>query len=307
MSDIWAAAHQGDLVRLEELLNSGEDPNAHQPASKSAYRPTPLAYAVWGDQPDALRLLLEHGGDPNRADGDGNYHPLHWAVYKGDHADCAQLLVDAGADVMVRTLRGFTALELARGQNELVGGKPFVASVLEDAQRYPRPPWDPPSPRTSTAAPPTAAAGGAAPLLPPSAGAAPAFSTSARVWLEASASACISVMLILAISAAYVFITLAYMSAGPSGAMLNCCRGRKAGVRGEREKGGGGETRHRQRGAREMGLSHLWLQAHDHEGGQNVERDDDDDQPGDPVLLLGAHDAAGLGAGDHCVDRGRTL
>ena len=95
MSDIWAAAHQGDLVRLEELLNSGEDPNAHQPESKSAYRPTPLAYAVWGDQPDALRLLLEHGGDPNRADGDGNYHPLHWAVYKGDHADCAQLLVDA--------------------------------------------------------------------------------------------------------------------------------------------------------------------------------------------------------------------
>jgi len=26
MSDIWAAAHQGDLVRLEELLDSGEDP-----------------------------------------------------------------------------------------------------------------------------------------------------------------------------------------------------------------------------------------------------------------------------------------
>jgi len=30
MSDIWAAAHQGDLVRLEELLDSGENEFSHQ-------------------------------------------------------------------------------------------------------------------------------------------------------------------------------------------------------------------------------------------------------------------------------------
>ena len=29
---------------------------------------------------------------------DNNYRPLHWASYKDDNSECAQLLVDAGAD-----------------------------------------------------------------------------------------------------------------------------------------------------------------------------------------------------------------
>ncbi|KAL1529714.1 hypothetical protein AB1Y20_000652 [Prymnesium parvum] len=65
---------------------------------------------------------------------DGNYHPLHWASYKSDHAECAQLLVEAGADISVRTKRGFTPLEIARGQNNVVSSKPGVAAVLEQAQ-----------------------------------------------------------------------------------------------------------------------------------------------------------------------------
>lgn len=55
--------------------------------------------------------------------------------------DLLQLLVDAGADTSVTTKRGFTPLEIARGQNNVVSSKPGVAAVLESAQIVPRVPW----------------------------------------------------------------------------------------------------------------------------------------------------------------------
>ena len=72
---------------------------------------------------------------------DNNYHPLHWASYKSDHAECAQLLVDSGAELNVKSARGFTPLQMATGNNNLVSAKPGVAAVLEDATRHPRPSW----------------------------------------------------------------------------------------------------------------------------------------------------------------------
>ena len=62
MSSFWAAAHEGDIDRLRELLDQGQDLDAYPPAGDSAYRPTALAYAVWGNQPDAVALLLERAG-----------------------------------------------------------------------------------------------------------------------------------------------------------------------------------------------------------------------------------------------------
>ena len=121
---------------------------------------------------------------------DQNYRPLHWASYKSDHAECAQLLVDAGADPNVTTARGFTPLQLAHGQNSNVSSKPGVAAVLEEAARHPRQPWQPangapqpppadeapptghqdPAPEAPEAPTPTAEAGGnAAPESPPAA------------------------------------------------------------------------------------------------------------------------------------------
>ena len=63
------AAYQGDLTRMRGSIESGHDVNALPPSWKSVYQPTALAYAVWGNQPEAVRFLLEHGADPNLPDG----------------------------------------------------------------------------------------------------------------------------------------------------------------------------------------------------------------------------------------------
>lgn len=68
-STIWDAAFQGDLEALREHARNGMDVNAWPPAWKSAYQPTALSYAVWGNKPAAVKLLLQLGADPNRPDG----------------------------------------------------------------------------------------------------------------------------------------------------------------------------------------------------------------------------------------------
>ena len=47
---------------------------------------------------DAVRLLLEHGADPNAREPGDNTTPLHWAAAHG-HVDVVRGLLDAGADV----------------------------------------------------------------------------------------------------------------------------------------------------------------------------------------------------------------
>lgn len=65
----WDAAFQGDVASLKEHIERGANVNAWPPAWKSAYQPTALSYAVWGNQPSAVNVLLENGANPNQPDG----------------------------------------------------------------------------------------------------------------------------------------------------------------------------------------------------------------------------------------------
>ncbi len=47
---------------------------------------------------DAVRLLLEHGADPNAREAGDNTCALHWAAAQG-HLEAVRALLDAGADV----------------------------------------------------------------------------------------------------------------------------------------------------------------------------------------------------------------
>lgn len=91
---IREAAGQGDLPRLKALLDS--HPELLDDAGGPGVR-TALHQAVFGNQPEAIALLLERGADPNiRCEGD-NAYPLHFAVEKNKFP-IVKLLMEHGAD-----------------------------------------------------------------------------------------------------------------------------------------------------------------------------------------------------------------
>lgn len=142
VADACAAAAYGMNERLRETLASHpEDANDLQTGN------SPLGWAAYGHQPEAARILLqhgaiverapydakawgpaamvaskdvarvllEHGADPNWRDEGGNTS-IHCAIRSrivGDPAEFVKLLVESGADVTLRNLDGRTALDEA--------------------------------------------------------------------------------------------------------------------------------------------------------------------------------------------------
>ena len=85
------ACADGDLAALRELLQN--DPSlAREPLSGGT---TALHAAV--RHPEALRLLVEHGANPNARDQGDNATPLHFAAAQGI-VESVRILLDAGAD-----------------------------------------------------------------------------------------------------------------------------------------------------------------------------------------------------------------
>jgi ankyrin repeat protein len=75
---------------------------------------------------EAVRLLLEHGADPNARSTIGVYGsftPLMGAAYSATNgADVVKLLLEKGADVRAKTSSGETVLSFARktGRAEVI-------------------------------------------------------------------------------------------------------------------------------------------------------------------------------------------
>lgn len=89
------AVLQNDEQRALAALLQGADPNYVR-----RNRPTPLAQAAWNANSSLVRLLLEHGADPNLKTATALYRepPLNLAILSGD-ANSAELLLQFGADV----------------------------------------------------------------------------------------------------------------------------------------------------------------------------------------------------------------
>jgi uncharacterized protein len=106
-----------DAARL--LLKRGADPNAV--ATSEQIGPVqPLHSAAATRQLDCARLLVEHGADVNARQARG-YTPLHEAAANGD-VELARLLLEAGADRSARKEDGQTPTDLAaeRGHDDLL-------------------------------------------------------------------------------------------------------------------------------------------------------------------------------------------
>jgi ankyrin repeat protein len=104
----------GEIVRL--LLENGAQAT---PAARNAQRVTALHGAVARGDGDIVKMLLEHGADPNARQESG-FVPLHEAAANGKEA-IARLLVEHGARVDAAADDGKTAYDLAtqRGQKAM--------------------------------------------------------------------------------------------------------------------------------------------------------------------------------------------
>lgn len=103
---------------------SSEDVNAVQPDGMSA-----LFWAVYYDEADVVRLLLNAGGDPN-AENRFGMTPLIQAAMNGNGAVISMLL-DAGADANARTLQGDTALMNAAKAGTVTGVQALIEAGAE--------------------------------------------------------------------------------------------------------------------------------------------------------------------------------
>lgn len=72
----------------------------------------PMQYAVGNGHPEAVRILLEHGADPNLQEPSGATY-LHTAVGWRDNIEIIQMLVDHGAEVNALDSEGQAPLDLA--------------------------------------------------------------------------------------------------------------------------------------------------------------------------------------------------
>ncbi|MGH7674284.1 MAG: ankyrin repeat domain-containing protein [Gemmatimonadales bacterium] len=88
----FAACAAGDVAALRDLL--ARDPELVRARNPEGSIGLHLAVR----HPDAVRLLLEHGADPNARDTGDNALPLHFAA-GGGHLESVRAVLDAGSDV----------------------------------------------------------------------------------------------------------------------------------------------------------------------------------------------------------------
>ena len=113
------ASEKGDLNKVQQLLNSGADPNVEDYANHTA-----LYYAAEKGQFNIAKLLLEKGAKVNHKSGDS---ALLWACHFG-HVDIVKLLIENGADVNAkRSIDNSTPLSFAVHRNH----KEIVELLLE--------------------------------------------------------------------------------------------------------------------------------------------------------------------------------
>jgi len=103
------AAFFGEEDAAKILIGRGGEVNLV--ARNASIHVTPLHSAAAGGHAGIVKLLLEHGADPNAAQ-DGGFTPLHSAA-QNDDRDSVEALLEAGADPSRANDEGKTPADLA--------------------------------------------------------------------------------------------------------------------------------------------------------------------------------------------------
>jgi len=113
------AAFFGHEEVARALLTMGA--NAHL-AARNTLGVSPLHSACASRSVNVVKLLLDHGADPNAAEGNG-MTPLHTAA-GGGNREIVDMLLAAGADKTRRATDGSTAADVARAHGHAeIGGE----------------------------------------------------------------------------------------------------------------------------------------------------------------------------------------
>lgn len=94
----FEACVAGDSTALRELLAASGTLATAADERRPHAGWTGLHSAAFAGHAGVVRLLLDHGADPNAREAGDNTTALHWAVARGD-LDTVRALLDAGADV----------------------------------------------------------------------------------------------------------------------------------------------------------------------------------------------------------------
>jgi len=92
----------------EYLVKAGANVNSK---SNNGLKAAPIQSAAAGGNKKIVKMLLEHGADPNIRE-QGGYTPLHAAAQSGDE-EMIRILLFGGADLNLKSNDGKSALDLA--------------------------------------------------------------------------------------------------------------------------------------------------------------------------------------------------
>ncbi|WP_420585590.1 ankyrin repeat domain-containing protein [Ruegeria sp.] len=165
-SPLINAARDGDLAKVESLLNEGTDVNVKTVATPLYFAAqrghldvvellvsrgadvnivtdfgTALQIAARGNKIEIVELLLKNGADPNISGGDKHFTPLHDAAERGA-MEAAQLLLANGADINSRAQWDQPPIHLAafKERSEMVsflqeqGAAPLSVEPLTESE-----------------------------------------------------------------------------------------------------------------------------------------------------------------------------
>jgi ankyrin repeat protein len=116
------AAAAGDAAIMKLLLDHGADPNLPSQAGS-----TPLQDAALRGDAESITLLVSHGARIDTPALDDGSTALHLAA-SFDRLDAVKALVRHGADITLKNAKGFTAAELAF-RNKFADVSAYLASV----------------------------------------------------------------------------------------------------------------------------------------------------------------------------------
>jgi ankyrin repeat protein len=143
----WLISFDDDVLETigEELIKHGGDPNCStkQRVCHSVFRGTidadfqppgtPLNWAVHRNRPQAVKLLLQHGANPQKLDGYIQFAALNWAAFMHHH-QCLRLMIDRveeiGTKVDFNTLLGSAARSSDRFSMILRHGSRYKDQML---------------------------------------------------------------------------------------------------------------------------------------------------------------------------------